>query len=101
MKHLLIGTAAIALLAGCTPKASAPAENDKVALTETTPPIANADGKFETSEGLLLSAPDYWGSWGIDLSVQDTSVTPGNDFYAWTNGKCVTDSRLRMLRGSV
>ncbi|HAE25624.1 MULTISPECIES: M13 family metallopeptidase [Hyphomonas] len=87
MKHLLIGTAAIALLAGCTPKASAPAENDKVALTETTPPIANADGKFETSEGLLLSAPDYWGSWGIDLSVQDTSVTPGNDFYAWTNGK--------------
>ena len=87
MKHLLLGTAAIALLAGCTPKASAPAEGDKVAVVETTPPVANADGKYETSEGLLLSAPDYWGSWGIDLSVQDTNVKPGNDFYAWTNGK--------------
>ncbi|MEZ5999248.1 M13 family metallopeptidase [Hyphomonas sp.] len=87
MKHLLIGTAAIALLAGCTPKASAPADGEKVALVETAPPVANADGKYETSEGLLLSAPDYWGSWGIDLSVQDTAVNPGNDFYAWTNGK--------------
>lgn len=87
MKHLLMGTAAIALLAGCTPKTSAPADGDEVALTETTPPTANADGKFETSEGLLLSAPDYWGSWGIDLSVQDTNVAPGDNFYAWTNGK--------------
>ncbi len=87
MKHLLIGTAAIALLAGCTPKTSAPADSDKVALTETTPPVANADGKFETSEGLLLSAPDYWGSWGIDLSVQDPNVSPGDNFYAWANGK--------------
>ncbi|WP_321490901.1 M13 family metallopeptidase [uncultured Hyphomonas sp.] len=87
MKHLLIGTAAIALLAGCSPKTQAPGNGETVALAETTPPIANADGKFETSEGLLLSAPDYWGSWGIDLSVQDTNVQPGNDFYAWTNGK--------------
>ena len=52
MKHLLIGTAAIALLAGCAPKASEPAEGDKVAFVETTPPVANEDGKFETSEGI-------------------------------------------------
>ena len=81
MKHLLMGAAAVALLAGCAPKASAPAEE------VTTPPVANADGKFETAEGLLLSAPDYWGSWGVDLSVQNTGMRPGSDFYAWTNGK--------------
>ena len=87
MKHLLIGTASIALLAGCSPKASAPADGETVTLAETAPPVANADGKFETSEGLLLSAPDYWGSWGVDLSVQNASLEPGDDFYAWTNGK--------------
>jgi putative endopeptidase len=81
MKHLLMGAAAVALLAGCTPKATAPAEE------LTAPPVANADGKYETADGLLLSAPDYWGSWGIDLSVQKTDVKPGDDFYVWTNGK--------------
>lgn len=81
MKHLLMGAAAVALLAGCTPKASAPAE------PVTTPPVADADGLYETADGLHLSAPDYWGSWGIDLSVQKTDVKPGDDFYAWTNGK--------------
>jgi len=82
----MLSAAAIALLAGCTPKADAPAGSSET--TEVTaPPVANADGKFETAEGLLLSAPDYWGSWGVDLSVQNAAVKPGDDFYAWTNGK--------------
>lgn len=86
MKHLMLSAAAIALLAGCTPKADGPADDVKTAEV-TAPPVANADGKFETAEGLLLSAPDYWGSWGVDLSVQNAAVKPGDDFYAWTNGK--------------
>ena len=85
MKHLMMGAAAVALLAGCSPKPSAPAEN--IAAEVTAPPVANADGKYETAEGLYLSAPDYWGSWGIDLSVQNAAVQPGDNFYAFTNGK--------------
>ncbi|MEZ5955435.1 MAG: M13 family metallopeptidase [Hyphomonas sp.] len=81
MKHLLMGAAAVALLAGCTPKAT------KAPETVTAPPVANADGKYETADGLELTSPDYWGSWGIDTSVQNTAVTPGDDFYTWTNGK--------------
>ena len=86
MKHLMMGAAALALLAGCTPKTTAPADDAKP-VDVVAPPVANADGKYETADGLLLSAPDYWGSWGIDLSVEDTSVKPGDNFYAFTNGK--------------
>ena len=86
MKKLMMGVAAVALLAGCGPKASAPTEDAKPAEV-SAPPSANADGKYETSDGLLLSAPDYWGSWGIDLSVQNPDVKPGDDFYSWVNGK--------------
>ena len=87
MKHLMMGAAALALLAGCTPKTSAPADIKPADVA--APPVANADGKYETADGLLLSAPDYWGSWGIDLSVQNPDVRPGNDFYAFTNGKWI------------
>ena len=85
MKHLLMGTAAIALLAGCAPKA---AEAPEVV---TGPPTANAEGKYETADGLALTSPDYWGNWGIDLTVQNPDMAPGNDFYTYANGKWQED----------
>ncbi|MGH1422493.1 MAG: M13 family metallopeptidase [Hyphomonas sp.] len=89
MNRLMIGAAAIALLAGCN---SANVETDKPtdAVLETadaSPAQAAPSGKFLTSEGLELSTADYWGDWGIDLTQRDDSVAAGDDFYQHVNGK--------------
>ena len=82
MKHLLMSAAAVALLAGCAPKATTAGAPETATATVGAPPAANSDGKYETADGLELSSPDYWGNWGIDLTVEDASVKPGDNFYA-------------------
>lgn len=85
MNRLLMGAAAIALLAGCgatDPKTDTPTE-EIVENTTTT----GSDSKFLTPEGLELSTADYWGDWGVDLTQRDESVSPGDDFYQHVNGK--------------
>ena len=100
MKHLLMGVAAFALLAGCnqadvetTPKtdeiAQTPeraAESGEITVTE--------DGKFRTAEGLELSAADTWGDWGINLATRDMDVAPGDNFYHHVNGKWVDEFEI-------
>ena len=89
MKKLMLGAATIALLAACGPSATEeagqPAEPAEATSTSATTP--NEDGKYVTPEGLELSAADYWGDWGVDLTLRDESVEPGKDFYAYANGK--------------
>ncbi len=89
MKKLMLGAASIALLAACGPAAqeetATPAEATEATSTPATTP--NADGKYVTPEGLELSAADYWGDWGVDLTLRDETVDPGDDFYSYANGK--------------
>ena len=89
MKKLMLGAASIALLAACGPAAqeetATPAEATEATSTSATTP--NADGKYVTPEGLELSAADYWGDWGVDLTLRDETVDPGDDFYTYANGK--------------
>ncbi|MAN46749.1 MAG: zinc metalloprotease [Hyphomonas sp.] len=97
MKKLMLGVATAALLAACTT-----AQTDETVQTveaveavqappaetpATTRPTPNADGKYVTADGLELTAADYWGPWGIDLTLQNPAVKPGDNFYAWANGK--------------
>ncbi len=58
---LLLAASAAALLAGCSPE---------------TPPVA----KVEAPKVAI-------GTWGVDTSLMDTSVKPGDDFYKYVNGK--------------
>lgn len=90
MKRLLLGAAVIALTTACatapasTPTAElAPAESAKA---ETKPAAETSDGKYPTPEGLVLSAPDTWGDWGVDLTAFNTDIRPGNDFNTYANG---------------
>ena len=99
MKKLMLGTAAIALIAACanttdvdeqvTELADATTEMVETVTETASAPAPNEDGKYVTEEGLVLSAADYWGDWGIDLTVMDHAVNPGDNFYTYANGKWV------------
>ncbi|KCZ92714.1 M13 family metallopeptidase [Hyphomonas johnsonii] len=82
MKQLMLGVAAIALLTAC-----GPAKETAKVEAPAPAPVANADGKYVTAEGLELSSPDTWGKWGINLDTQNPDIRPGDDFYAFVNGK--------------
>ncbi len=82
MKSLMMGVAAVALLGACTPKTATPDTT-----TAAAPIEPNADGKYVNAEGLELSAADYWGNAGIDLTVRNEVEKPGDNFYAYANGK--------------
>ena len=85
MKRLLLGAAVIALTTACaTAPASAPSAG--LAPAEAQPTTVASDGKYPTPEGLVLSAPDTWGDWGVDLSAFNTGVRPGDDFNTYANG---------------
>ncbi|GAM98202.1 peptidase of M13 family [alpha proteobacterium U9-1i] len=38
--------------------------------------------------------PAAIGAWGIDLSVRDLSVNPGDDFFSYTNGLWIRDTEI-------
>lgn len=90
MKNLLLSAAACALTAAC---ASSPGVPDQQPDTPTQPslaaPLAEEEltgETFLTQEGLELSSPDRWGSWGIDLSTGQPGINPGDDFDRFVNG---------------
>jgi len=80
----MLGAAAIGLLTAC---GQGKASTDTAELTVAEAPVINADGKYVTAEGLELSTPDTWGQWGINLDNVKTDMNPGDDFYAYVNGK--------------
>ena len=94
MKHLLLGAAVIALTTACatapeSPPAGELAATELAATVDASASAEPADAgpkKYSTPEGLLLSAPDTWGDWGIDLTAFKAGVRPGNDFNTYANG---------------
>jgi len=90
MKKLLSGAAALALITACTHHPEAP----KTEAQSLAAPAQPAQGKFLTEEGLELSAQDEWGGWGINLSTRNTSVHPGDDFYAYANGAWIENFEI-------
>ena len=89
MKHLMLGAATIALLTACSPASTEDTGQsaEAAAVTSTSSNTPNEAGKYVTAEGLELSAADYWGDWGVDLTLRDDSIAPGDNFYAYANGK--------------
>ena len=85
MKHLMLGAAAIALLTACG-QAKDKTDIAHATVAEPVANVANADGKYVTAEGLELSTPDTWGTWGINLANVKADVNPGDDFFAYVNG---------------
>lgn len=86
MKRLLAGVAAGALLTACTTiaedTATSSAEGAETAAAATTVET-QAPKKEHVVE---TTSPDYWGDWGIDTSVMDKTVDPGDNFFMYVNG---------------
>ncbi|MDB5464742.1 MAG: peptidase family protein [Phenylobacterium sp.] len=77
-RNILLAAAAVAAL-GVTPALGAPKAHK--GATAATPPAAEAPVAAAD-----LASPKY-GTWGFDTSGMDPSVKPGDDFFAYANGK--------------
>ncbi|WP_438729817.1 M13 family metallopeptidase [Parasphingorhabdus sp. DH2-15] len=47
-----------------------------------------------TEEGVKTTAEDYWGEWGINTNYIKDSVHPGDDFFAYVNGKWLDEFEI-------
>jgi len=45
-----------------------------------------AETKVKPDREIITSSPDVWGDWGIDLSVRNPDLHPGDDFFMHVNG---------------
>ena len=85
---LLFNLSLIALLASCGPSNN----------MENTPP----DGSVaitEPPDNATLETPEL-GSFGIDMSYQDTEIKPGDDFFRYANGGWLDTFELPASRSS-
>lgn len=86
-KTLLLGAAAAAaLLTACGTESPSPSSS-----SETTPAAP------ETVESVRLvetTSPDFWGEWGVDTTVVDSDVHPGDNFFMHVNGGWYDDFQL-------
>ncbi len=86
MKKLFAGCAAAALLlAACGPSAgtSADTSGGNAPAEKAGAAPAKASGAVRKVE---TTSPDFWGKWGIDLTVRDAQVAPGDNFFMHANG---------------
>src|SRR3954471_14056784 len=77
-RNILLACAAACAL-GAAPAMAATAKTAAAA----EPPVAAAD----------LASPKY-GTWGFDVSGMDPSVKPGDDFFAYANGKWAAKTEI-------
>ncbi|WP_164115802.1 M13 family metallopeptidase [Sphingorhabdus sp. Alg239-R122] len=80
MKLFTITASALALSAAGMSTAAYANTNESETATET--------------REVKTTARDYWGDWGIDLGQMDASVKPGDDFYAFVNGKWLNEFEI-------
>ncbi|MDG6094088.1 peptidase M13 [Acetobacter sp. AN02] len=55
----------------------------------SAPVAAMAQTQQVAAPGSAVTAPDHYGEWGFDLAGRDTSITPGDNFFGYANGKAV------------
>lgn len=89
IKNILLASAALAALAAAPAHAheGEPGEAHIDTLIEAEAAGDNASGGTTDAEGITTTARDYWGSWGVDTTLMNPAVKPGDDFYAYVNGK--------------
>ncbi|MEZ5710347.1 MAG: M13 family metallopeptidase [Blastomonas sp.] len=85
IKSILFASAASLALSSLPARAeTAPQDSDAVRIAEDD----------AAAEGISTLARDYWGSWGIDTSVMNRAVKPGDDFNAYVNGAWIDSFEL-------
>lgn len=83
----LLGAASVLALA-LSSAVAAPAMAQTTANPLSAPPQDTLiDAEESAEDGVQTTARDYWGEWGVDTSLVKDSVNPGDDFYAYVNGK--------------
>ena len=67
-----------------------------LAVALSTPALAKDSAAADTasSEADITTARDYWGDWGINTDYVNPAVKPGDDFYAYVNGKWLDSFQL-------
>lgn len=86
MKRLLAGVAAGALLTACTTIAE-DTDTSSAEGAETAAAATTVETQAPKKEHVVeTTSPDYWGDWGIDTSVMDKTVDPGDNFFMYVNG---------------
>ena len=89
VKNFLLASAALVALAAAPAQAhehdAQPGDIDT--LIEAEAPGDTASGGTTDAEGITTTARDFWGTWGVDTTLMNPAVKPGDDFYAYVNGK--------------
>lgn len=89
VKNFLLASAALVALAAAPARAhehdAQPGDIDT--LIEAEAAADTATGGTTDAEGITTTARDFWGSWGVDTTLMNPAVKPGDDFYAYVNGK--------------
>lgn len=58
------------------------------------PQITNSEPSAETAPEMAATATPELGSFGVDMSTQDTSIAPGDDFFRYANGQWLNTFEL-------
>lgn len=89
VKNFLLASAALVALAAAPAQAhehdAQPGDIDM--LIEAEAAGNTASGGTTDAEGITTTARDFWGTWGVDTTLMNPAVKPGDDFYAYVNGK--------------
>ncbi len=89
VKNFLLASAALVALAAAPAQAhehdAQPGDIDM--LIEAEAAGDTASGGTTDAEGITTTARDFWGTWGVDTTLMNPAVKPGDDFYAYVNGK--------------
>ncbi|WP_446652891.1 M13 family metallopeptidase [Blastomonas sp.] len=89
IKKILLASAALAALAAAPARAheGEPGQADIETLIEAETAADTATGGSTDAEGITTTARDFWGTWGVDTTLMNPAIKPGDDFYAYVNGK--------------
>lgn len=89
VKSILLASAALIALAAAPANAHEDESNgpDIDLLIESEAAGEVAITATADAEGITTTARDYWGTWGVDTELMNPAIKPGDDFYAYVNGK--------------
>ncbi len=85
-KHLL-AAASVATLATACATAPATDEAETASIEAVAEVVESADAPTPPSREIVTTMSSDFGAYGLDLTVRDEDVHPGDDFYQHVNGK--------------